>query len=130
MDESGGNRTTGKIAWVDLTVRDASRVRDFYMEVVGWRPSEVDMGGYSDYGMSRPDTGETVAGVCHARGANADLPAQWLIYITVDDVEKAAATATRLGGVLLRPPTPMGGQGRYCVIRDPGGAVAALCQQE
>jgi predicted enzyme related to lactoylglutathione lyase len=31
-----------------------------------------------------------------------------------------------LGGTVLAPPRNFGGQGRYCVIRDPAGAAAAL----
>jgi hypothetical protein len=39
------------------------------------------MGEYSDFNMTMPDGGELAAGICHARGGNADLPSQWLIYI-------------------------------------------------
>jgi uncharacterized protein len=115
----------GAVAWVDLTVPEADRVRDFYQQVIGWTPQPVGMGDYEDYNMTRAD-GSSAAGICHARGVNADLPAQWLIYITVDDLNLAAARALDLGGRLLREPTDMGSQGRYCVIEDPAGAVAAL----
>ena len=57
----------GHIAWTDLTVKSAAKVSDFYAAVVGWKITEVDMGGYADYGMNRPADGQTVAGVCHAR---------------------------------------------------------------
>jgi hypothetical protein len=116
----------GKIGWTDLTVDNADEIRDFYTAVVGWKPSPVDMGGYSDYSMITPDTGEPIAGVCHARGVNAELPAQWLIYITVADVDASAASCVELGGQVLAGPKNFGGQGRYCVIQDPAGAVAAL----
>lgn len=116
----------GKIGWTDLTVDNADEIRDFYTTVVGWKTSPVDMGEYSDYGMITPDTGEPTAGVCHARGVNAELPAQWLIYITVADVDASAASCVELGGQVLAGPKNFGGQGRYCVIQDPAGAVAAL----
>lgn len=38
----------GRIEWMDLTVDDASSVRNFYTSVVGWSSSEVDMGSYRD----------------------------------------------------------------------------------
>ena len=60
----------GTIGWIDLTVPDADRVRDFYAEVVGWHPEPVDMDGYSDFVMKSPG-GAPAAGVCHARGTNA-----------------------------------------------------------
>lgn len=64
----------GKIGWIDMTVDDAPCVRDFYKTVVGWETDDVDMGGYSDYVMKMPVSGDGVAGVCHSRGSNADLP--------------------------------------------------------
>jgi predicted enzyme related to lactoylglutathione lyase len=115
----------GTIAWRDLTVQNATKLRDFYARMVGWKFSPVDMGGYSDFCMLAPATGETVAGICHARGSNADLPAQWLIYIVVADVDRSAAKCRKLGGKVLVKPRPMAG-GRFCVIRDPAGAVCAL----
>jgi predicted enzyme related to lactoylglutathione lyase len=119
----------GLMPWADLTVPDAVAVKEFYRRVVGWTVGEVDMGGYSDYCMNEPGAGQAVAGICHARGVNASLPPVWLVYITVADVEKATATALELGGTILHGPTPMGPQGRYCVVRDPAGAVAALYEQ-
>jgi predicted enzyme related to lactoylglutathione lyase len=115
----------GTIGWRDLTVDDAEKVRDFYLDVVGWTSAPVDMGGYSDFTMMTPD-GRPVAGICHARGTNAGLPAQWLVYITVEDVGASAERCVGRGGELVVPPKEMGGHGRYCVIRDPAGAVAAL----
>jgi hypothetical protein len=39
----------GKMIWFDLTIDNADAVRDFYAQVVGWRPSPVDMGEYALY---------------------------------------------------------------------------------
>lgn len=115
----------GTIGWIDLTVPNAGDVRDFYAAVAGWVPAPVDMGGYADFAMAPPG-GDPVAGVCHARGSNAGLPAQWLIYIVVTDLDRALAEVTSRGGAILRPATAMGPSARYAVIRDPAGAVAAL----
>lgn len=116
----------GAICWTDLTVPDAEQVADFYRHVVGWTTTGCAMGGYEDYCVNAPGNGQTVAGICHARGVNADLPAQWLIYIVVADVDVSAAACVRLGGQVIAGPREMGEQGRFCVIRDPAGAVAAL----
>lgn len=114
----------GSIAWHDLTVKNAEAVKDFYCKVVGWTASPLDMGGYADFCM-QPPGGETVAGICHARGVNAKIPPQWLIYITVADVEESAKRCMELGGKVLDGPRTVG-NGRFCVIQDPAGAVAAL----
>ena len=44
----------GAVAWTDLTMKPAAKVRDFYSAVVGWKAIEMDMGSYSDYGMNQP----------------------------------------------------------------------------
>lgn len=115
----------GAITWTDLTVKPAIKVRDFYAAVVGWKFSEVDMGGYRDFCMNQPGNSQPVAGVCHARGENADLPPQWLIYINVASLKQSLATCRRRGGKIVGPPRKMAG-GRMAVIRDPAGAVVAL----
>lgn len=116
----------GHIGWFDLTVDDAALVRDFYAAVAGWQPSAVPMAGYADFAMQAPD-GTAVAGVCHRRGPNADLPAQWIAYIVVADLDQSHRRAVELGATSLRAPTGSGG-GRTAFLRDPAGAVFALYQ--
>jgi predicted enzyme related to lactoylglutathione lyase len=118
----------GAVAWVDLTVEDATGVRDVYAAVAGWPPSAVDMGDYADYAMG-PADGDPVAGICHARGANVGLPAQWLVYVTVADLDRSLGQCTALGGTVVTPPRDMGAYGRFAVVRDPAGAVLALIQR-
>lgn len=118
----------GAITWHDLTVTNAEEVRDFYQAVVGWQALPEDMGGYSDFSMLSPTSGECVGGICHARGSNAEIPPQWLVYITVEDVDRSAARCVELGGQVIVGPRPLGDD-RFCVIRDPAGAVCALYQR-
>ena len=116
---------TGSIEWLDLTVPDAARLRDFYASVVGWKTGEVSMGDYSDYTMNQPDSNTTVAGICHAKGENANLPSQWLVYVRVKSVEQSVAECKKHGGKVLDGPRPMAGSD-FAVIQDPAGAVMAL----
>lgn len=115
----------GRIEWIDLTVEDATRIRNFYKSVIGWTSSDVPMGSYDDFNMNIPGTQETVAGVCHARGMNRNLPSQWLVYVRVASAAESAAQCTKLGGKILDGPRRMGGR-HFCVIQDPAGAVLAL----
>ncbi len=117
---------TGSIIWTDLTVPDAENVKNFYGRVIGWKSEPVSMGEYNDFSMNSPDTDRTVAGICHSRGVNADLPPQWLIYFAVEDVDASAELCKKSGGKVIAGPRDMGKYGRYCVIQDPAGAVAAL----
>jgi predicted enzyme related to lactoylglutathione lyase len=86
------------------------------------------MGDYEDFCMNVPAGGETVAGICHARGANASLPPVWLIYITVADLNESLRQCEAAGGKVLAPVREYAGQGRYAIIQDPAGAVAGLYQ--
>ena len=115
----------GTIGWTDLTVPNADEVRDFYAAVAGWKPQALSMGDYSDYVMATVE-GTGVAGVCHARGSNTGLPAQWLIYITVEDVDESIRQCEQRGGKVIAGPRELGSYGRFCVIQDPAGAVAGL----
>ena len=115
----------GTVSWQDLTIADAEAISDLYAAVVGWKPEALSMGAYSDFVMNADGTG--VAGICHARGANAELPPVWLIYITVEDLDHSIGECQRLGGTLVGAPRSYGG-GRYCVIQDPAGAFCALYQ--
>ena len=118
--------STGTIGWIDMSVDNADEVRDFYKAVVGWGHDDVSMGDYADYSMTTPG-GDAVSGICHARGSNAELPGGWLIYITVADADASAAACEEHGGEVIVPVRGLAG-GRFCVIRDPSGAVAALYQ--
>lgn len=121
MDKSN----IGKIVWRDLTVPDAGGLSEFYRQVIGWEVEAVDLGDYRDFVMKAG--GETVAGVCHARGSNAGLPAQWLNYVQVESVEVCVASCLAAGGDVIHGPRLMDGMA-FCVIRDPAGAVLGLIE--
>jgi hypothetical protein len=125
MSESN-KPAVGMISWTDLTVPNAVEIRDFYSHVVGWMTGGVDMGGYEDFNMIAPATGTPVAGVCHARGVNADLPAQWLMYVIVENLDVSLSRCVERSGHVIAGPKNMGAAGRYGVIQDPVGAVIAL----
>jgi hypothetical protein len=111
----------GSILWHDLTVPDAEAIQRFYCEVVGWSSTSFE----GDYNMMIPGEQAPVTGICHARGVNSKLPAQWLMYVSVKDLKKSVRAAKKGGGTLVDGPREAGGA-KFCVIRDPAGAVVAL----
>ena len=119
------NSSIGKIVWHDLTVDNADSVKDFYCKVVGWSSSEHDMGEYNDHNINLQSSGETVAGICNARGSNAKIPPQWLLYVNVSNVQESAQLCIELGGKVIDGPRKMG-KSDFCIIEDPAGAVLAL----
>lgn len=127
--EGHATESVGRIAWLDLTVPDASATRDFYRQVVGWTVEEVRMEDageeYADYSMLGAD-GSPAAGVCHARGVNRGLPPCWLLYLPVGDLAESLRRAAALGGEVVRAMHGADGACIYAVVRDPVGAWVAL----
>ncbi len=121
---------TGTIGWLDLTVENAEELKNFYSAVTGWSHEPVSMGNYNDFNMISPGSGAPVAGICHKRGGNAEIPSQWMIYIIVENLDKSIESCNSLGGSVILGPKTSGDYGRYCIIRDPAGAVAALFEKK
>lgn len=127
--ERTARASAGRIAWLDLTVADATDVRDFYREVIGWGVQEFPMGKgedtYADYCMLG-EGGETVAGICHARGINTGLPPVWLLYLPVGDLKESVRQAEAHGGEIVKATRGDDGEYATVVVRDPVGGYLAL----
>jgi predicted enzyme related to lactoylglutathione lyase len=119
----------GTVGWVDLTVDPADSIRDFYADVVGWRPEPLSMGDHVDYNMMPPESAAPAAGVCHRRDGNSNIPSVWMVYFVVADVDGSLAKVQRRGGGMIGEPR-RAGNSRYAMVRDPASAVAALVQFE
>lgn len=117
----------GKVIWQDLTVNNAEEVKNFYAEVVGWTSSNVNQGDYNDFNMHNAD-GEIVAGVCHKKGEISNFPSQWLIYISIENLDKSLENCIALGGKIIEGPKLMGNI-KYAIIQDPAGAFMALMEE-
>ncbi len=118
----------GTMAWLDLSVGNASEVKSFYEDVIGWNTENISMGDYEDYAMLEPNNNEAVAGVCHAQGVNKDLPPAWLPYFLVADIQASIVAVQAKGGALVTEIKSMGSD-KYAVIKDPAGAVCAIYQK-
>lgn len=130
----------GDLAWMDLTVPDAEQVKSFYQKVLGWQSDAIKMScdgeDYADFSMSAKPSDSTekqtasthfTTGICHAKGVNADMPAQWLPYFLVSDIDVAVGKVKMLKGHLVTSIKNVGND-RFVVIEDPAGAKCALYQ--
>ncbi|MFI8189390.1 VOC family protein [Streptomyces sp. NPDC085946] len=108
----------GSLGWVELLTRGPERAAAFYTGVFGWSA-----------GGSRPYTRWSVGGADFGGMVAMDekfpheVPAHWLPYFAVRDVEDAAAVATRAGGTVLMEPVSVPDGPRIAVLRDPQGAM-------
>lgn len=113
----------GEITHIEFPADDTERAKRFYTAVAGWQFRETE--GFSGYSMFR--TGEASGGAIGKRGEMA--PQQLRIYITVDSLEEACATAEANGGSVVEQPTEIGqGMGRFAVVRDTEGSEVGLWQ--
>lgn len=115
----------GAIAWHDLTARNAEKLRDFYKTVVGWQFSGIDMGGYEDYVMMTSKPKDGVAGVCHKRGPNKDVPKGWMMYIQVKNFSQSLSSCKKKGGRQLGKTRSMGKM-KFAYLKDPEGNTFAI----
>ena len=120
------DKTIGAVTWIDLTIPDATRIRDFYKNVVGWKTMDVGMGDYNDYCMISPEDNVVRTGVCHAQGVNAGIPSAWIMYVNVANLDESIEQVKKGGGEVVTGPRKMGEKARYCIIRDPAGAYCGL----
>ncbi len=119
----------GRVNWIDLTVTDAALVKEFYRKVVGWRVEAVNVENHEDYVMNQAENGTAIAGICHKTGMLANYPSQWLIYITVENLERSVKLCEESGGKLIVGVTAIP-NGKFVVIQDPAGAVCALYEEK
>lgn len=113
----------GEFSWYELATGDALAAFDFYERLFGWERTEtMDMGPIGPYVMYGQG-GTTYGGMFNAGPGAA--PA-WLLYVRVDDVERAVAAVRAGGGEVLRGPMEVPGGDVIAQCRDPQGAFFAV----
>lgn len=110
--------------WFDLRTRDASSAQDFYNRLLGWPVREVPAGDGA--AMTMIGDGDQPWGMVAPLPA-AELPAHWLPYVQVEDLDAATSRAEGLGATIVQNKT-RGPGGDFSVISDPTGAPFALWQ--
>ena len=114
----------GSFAWNELNTRDLPTAKDFYTEVFGWTPNDLDMDGmqYTEWKLGE----KSVAGMmAMPEMVPAEVPAHWLVYFGTEDTDSTVAKASKLGATTLVQPTDIP-PGRFAVIMDPDGAAFAV----
>jgi predicted enzyme related to lactoylglutathione lyase len=117
--------------WHELVTQDPEQARSFYQEVIGLKTAPLE-------GTPFPFTvwlqdGEPVGGLVPPQEEQEGWPSgkkpHWVSSFATADVDAAAATARKLGGKVLVPPTDIPEFGRAAVLKDPEGAVFGIFQK-
>jgi predicted enzyme related to lactoylglutathione lyase len=118
----------GAMCWNECMTYDAAAAREFYTMVFSYRYGGMAHDLYTLIARPSEDVGPETAigGIGQLDPAWAGrIPAHWMTYFAVADVDAATGKVTRGGGQVLGGPrdTPYG---RTAVCEDPQGAVFSI----
>jgi len=115
----------GKFVWRDLVTENPDAVKPFYAALFGWEFEEGRALG-APYTLVKSG-GQYIAGISKARRQLPDQPvSQWLSFMSVADVDRAAAQVRAAGGSVVAGPLDLPNIGRGAVVLDPDGAPLGL----
>jgi predicted enzyme related to lactoylglutathione lyase len=119
----------GTISWTDLETSDQEAAKAFYAGLFGWEYEDMEAGDDAIYALAKLG-GRSAAAMSGQRAGDAEkgIPPHWNLYVTVEDVDAAAAKAAEAGGQVFAEPFDVFDAGRMAVVADPGGAPLCLWQ--
>ena len=131
-DAATGERLPGKIVWHDLLTNDPKASQEFYRELFGWEfesvGSAAGLSSNSAYTLIRHN-GRLIGGMIDTVALNnKDDISQWVVLMSVEDIDAATARFATDGGEVITPPIDLQRRGRMAIVRDAEGALLALLQ--
>ncbi len=117
-------KEAGRFCWNELLTSDVVAAKQFYGELFGWQMEDSDCGGMA-YTTVKVN-GDDIGGIMQRPAEAGEMPPMWGSYVTVEDVDASAAKAVTMGGAICVPAQDIPGEGRFCVIKDPQGAMLSL----
>lgn len=114
----------GSLCWNELATRDPDQAKAFYRAAFGW---EGETNAYGDTSYTEWKLGgRTIGGMIQMNDQwPAEVPAHWMVYFAVEDVDAAVGRVEELGGKVAVAPTDTPA-GRFAVVNDPHGAVFSV----
>jgi predicted enzyme related to lactoylglutathione lyase len=118
----------GCFGWNELGTRDTAAAKNFYGVVFGWDSADEPSPRVGTYTIWKVGE-EMVGGMLdlNALGMPAEIPANWLVYFTVEDADAAVAKVENGGGSVMNGPIDIP-VGRFAVVSDQFGATFAVMQ--
>ena len=114
----------GAIAWAEVNTRDAGKASGFYAAVFDLEARKLEAPGMEYWTLHRD--GRPVGGVLQMDDHwPAAVPAHWMPYFQVDDVDAATKQVTALGGKVCVAGFDSA-YGRIAVVEDPQGATFSI----
>lgn len=113
----------GSFHWNELWSPDPKASLAFYSAAFGYTHSSMEMPGGNTYYVLE-NAGKSRGGIMKTPAAG--IPAHWLPYVDVTDLDATVARVTRNGGKVEGDAMTVPGIGRFSFVRDPQGARLGL----
>ena len=84
----------GTICWNELMTRDTDKAARFYSELIGWKADVTDMSEIP-YTIFKAGEKQAAGMMNMPRNVPPEVPAHWMAYIAVDDVDELAAKVNK-----------------------------------
>lgn len=107
----------GEFCWETLSTSDASKAKDFYTKLCGWK-----VGSFQ--GMDTFQVGES--GIADIQAPPPNVPSHWLSFVVVPDRAAAVDRAKRLGGNVMVERVDIPEVGQIAIVSDPTGAAIGI----
>jgi hypothetical protein len=119
--------TYGAMIWNELQTTDAKKAIPFYKDLFGWKIEPDDTGDY--YYIS--NNGRMNGGILPMDADEyAGIPAHWMIYFNVKDIDTAHKAVTSTGGETMMDINEAPGVGKFVMVKDPAGAMLTIMQSD
>lgn len=115
------------LSWAECASTDATKVRDFYTEVMGWTYDEMDMGDAGKYTLFKAE-GESASGLM--QNPMPGVPSYWMVYFEVADCRQMTERVKSMGGKTFMDSDVVPGVGVISVLADPQGAMFGMIEPE
>lgn len=132
IEQANNNQLEGKIIWHDLITDKPSLTKKFYQELFGWQFEELSLAGglfgKINYTLIRHN-GKLIGGMIdQTQLAVKEDISQWVVLMSVKDINKAVNEVKNSGGTIFSPATDLGDRGQVAIVADPQGALLGFLQ--
>jgi hypothetical protein len=123
-----------KVIFFEIPAENLARARKFYGTVFDWKMNEIPSMHYTQVGTveadklgvrGKPKEPGAINGGMVERNDSVKSP---VIYISVENIDEAAATIEKNGGKVIQPKSPVGNFGFAAYFKDTEGNVVGLWQ--
>ena len=131
-EQTSNTQLEGKIIWHDLITDTPQLTQEFYQSLFGWEFEELSLAGglfgKVNYTLIRHN-GKLIGGMVDQTKLQVQKDiSQWVVLMSVKDIEKAVEEVNSSGGTVFSSVTDLGERGKIAIVADPQGALLGLLE--